>query len=107
MRGAVLIPLAVGMLLAAESPATDALPPYMDWMLQGGGVGVLAFVVFWMLTRTIPGLTRDFRETLRETSDRHDAWERQRHEDSDKLNTTMRDMMQNCAKAQERMDTRK
>ncbi len=44
-----------------------------------------------------------FTTTLDKTSDRHDAWEKLRHEDSTALNVTLLTFSKNCAEAQAAM----
>lgn len=65
--------------------------PYTGW-LQYGALGILAGTVvglFWVICRLITG--------YKELADRWDEWEKVRHADSAKLETTLTALAVNCA----------
>lgn len=74
--------------------------PVTPWA-TGSAAVTLAGVVGWLLTKTLPSMQRDFRETLDKMAERHDQWEKSRHDDSEKLNGTLREMSSTCARVHE------
>jgi len=88
----VLLSSAVGVLLAQQAPE-----PFTPWA-TGSAAVTLGCVTAWLLTRTIPQMMRDHKDTLDAISDRHERWERIRHEDSTELNSTLRGLSATCAR---------
>ena len=81
----------VGMVIGQITP--DAVSPWAT----GSAAAVAVSVLAWLLTRTIPQMQRDFRETLDNISDRHERWETVRHQDSAELNATLRSLSRTCS----------
>ena len=63
--------------------------PWTQWT----ALGALIFVLIWLVTKTLPRMTRDHQATVKSVCDAHttqlqgmedrwDQWEHQRHEDS-------------------------
>ena len=64
---------------------------------KAGPTAVLGVALLVLLCWTIPRMAKTHRESLAELSKRHDGWEHERHEDSQKLDATLREMMAHCA----------
>ena len=95
--------LSGGLLVGQVSP--EQISPWAT----GSAAAALGLVCGWLLTRTIPQLQRDFKETLDAmagrhersidaVTERHERWEQARHADSVNLNETLRSMSATCAK---------
>lgn len=96
MKLAGVIPfLGAAILLGQATPE-----PLTPWA-TGSAAAALGCVVGWLLTRTIPQMQRDFRETLDAMAERHERWETTRHNDSVTLNDTLRAMSTTCARVHE------
>ncbi len=75
--------------------ASEAVPDgSIDPIARLGAVAALGTALLLMLYRTIPTMTRDFRESLDKICKRHDEWEKIRHEDHEQL----RDVLQSLRK---------
>ena len=57
--------VAVGLLAATEGVPISMMDP----VARLGAVGVLGFVVVWLVTRTIPAMSRDHKEALQELNE--------------------------------------
>lgn len=94
-KGFLLALIAGGPLLAQAAPE-----PISSWA-TGSAAAALGGVVAWLLTKTIPGMQRDFRQILDTMAKRYDSWEQIRHIDSNALNQTLRAMSVVCARVHE------
>jgi len=82
--------------------------------LQYGALGILGFTIvglFFVIDRqqkantaatiatqqVASELAKNHREALKDTTDRWDGWERTRHDDSEKLHTTLMQLSSTCA----------
>lgn len=88
------------MLLAAET-TTAATPPMFNTASQITALSVLAAVVWYLLTKTIPRLSKTFTDTLNTLCERWDRWEKTRHDDSEELNRTLRELAANVLRKSE------
>lgn len=93
MQLAILVPCLTGAMLLGQSVPE----PFAPWA-TGSAAAALGCVVGWLLTKTIPQMQRDFRETIDAMASRHERWETARHADSAILNETLRVMSSTCAK---------
>ena len=89
--------LATVILYAAEGaiPAEYAL---VKMLTEAGAVGALGLIVFWLLIKTLPAMTRAWSEDRKATFAKLDQWEKQRHADSALLNETLAELRIHCAK---------
>ncbi len=85
--------LAVGPSLAVVAQAEA------PWSLIGEGVAitVLAWAVYFLLSKHLPAQSKAFTTTLDKMAERHDGWEKARHDDSVALNETLQHLRENCA----------
>lgn len=98
----------VGLLIGESAPRP------IDAWATGSAAAAFGLVVSWLLGRTIPSLLSLIKETRKELiaaqevyhaalddmADRHERWEKQRHEDSNRLSDTLRDLSGTCARNQ-------
>lgn len=110
MKVAIAVPLAA--VLAIFGTAAEGMGglPYAEIIGNGGALVVLAWVVWYLISRQLPAerqarkeTREDFRLTLDKVVERHDRWEEQRHEDSKRLNETLQSMQSNCAQSRTQM----
>ncbi len=118
---AVALPMGIAMsVLGQIEPAAESFP-YGDLVLQGGALVVLAYAVWHAYKVEIPGMRKELREDRvlynanldsmaarhermeTEICDRHERWEAQRHEDSDKLESALSNLALTCAKTQKQL----
>jgi hypothetical protein len=109
--------VAVGMFGVSQLVANVTEPGWVSNASQLSALGVLAWSVWYLLTRTIPEQQRVFRQSLtavqdshnrvlQEVTERHERWEHLRHEDSRQLNLTMQDMAATCAATRTKIESR-
>ena len=98
----------------ATVPLVGQASPEPAWVVglgHLGGLGVLGWAVWYLLTKTVPDQQRTFRkslesiqeshlQTLDTITERHERWEESRHRDSEQLNTALREMSAQCAVVQ-------
>jgi len=72
--------------------------PFANYVVQGGAFTVLVWVLWHLLTKTLPSQRKDFTRTLDAMATRYDGWEQTRHDDSEKLDTTLRKLSEHCAR---------
>ena len=84
-----------GMLLAVAALfGQEALPPEMlDPVARLGAVGVLGFIVVWLVTKTLPAKDKAFTAVLDEITKRN-------HEGSEKLAEALQELRVNCERKQ-------
>lgn len=80
-------------LLGQTGPLSEGIPGIIA---SGSALAVLCWVVWYLLAKYIPKKDEAFRQTLKEINDRHDGWEVTRHEDSRKLDSSLRMLVENC-----------
>lgn len=80
------------LLLAASEGAPSGV---IDPIARLGAVGALGTALLVLLYRTLPSMSKDFRQSLSEIAGRHENWERVHHEDSKRLNDTLRKISEN------------
>ncbi len=74
--------------------AADAIPSNMiDPVAKLGSTVVLAAILIWIITRTLPAKDKEFTTTVREIA-------KQQHDDSVQLNSTLTEMRSTCAVVQ-------
>ena len=124
-EGLTLIGATVMLLVGQTEPVVNAFP-YADLLVQGGALVVLAWAVWHAYQKVIPSLKeelqrdraanleaqREARESFKETldtlverhervmaaeSERHDDWEKLRHEDSVQTRETLARLTETCA----------
>lgn len=71
----------VGLLAAAEAAPGSIIDP----ATRLGATAVLGAALLFLISKTIPKMTKDFRDSLDVICKRHDEWERVRHEDQQRL----------------------
>lgn len=69
------------------------------WALLGQvpAVGALVWVLWHLLTKTLPAQQESFRASLTDMAERHERWETQRHADSQQLTDTLGQLREHCA----------
>ncbi len=95
--------LLIAVATTATVPLVGQASPEPAWVVglgHLGGLGVLGWAVWYLLTKTVPDQQRTFRKSLDTITDRHGQWEESRHKDSERLNSTLREMSAQCAVAQ-------
>jgi len=91
----VLFLLATSATLIGVGDVTDM--PFANYAIQGGAFAVLVWVLWYLLTKTLPGQRKEFTAVLDALAKRQDKWEADRRADSVKLNETLCDMTRHCA----------
>jgi len=76
-------------LLAAGEAVPEA---WVDPIARLGATGVLGAALLLLIFKTLPRMATEFRETLNEICARHDAWEKVRHEDQQRLEQVLTDL---------------
>ena len=71
----------VGLLAASEAVPSTILEPWT----RLGATAVLGAALLFLISKTIPRMTKDFRDSLDVICNRHDKWEQVRHDDQQRL----------------------
>jgi hypothetical protein len=90
--------LIVSWILLAQASTTGATGTPWENLTA---LGILAVVIVWTITKTLPGMTdkhnetvqkvtAEFSSTVKEAFAKIDSWQQRVHEDSQKLNDTLR-----------------
>lgn len=93
-----------GFAIAQAAPAT----PWVQDGMQFSALALMGWALWYLLSKEMPKKREDFNEaitaqrisfteTLDKMSERHDRWETLRHQDSEKLDSTLRNLTENCA----------
>jgi len=90
-------------LLYAVGDAVPKTLPGLGSLTQMGALGVLAWTV-WTQQTELREMRRIHSDVIEKLCERWDAWEQIRHNDSEKLDGTLREMTANCAAVQSRMN---
>lgn len=110
LRVGIALPLGVSMMVLGQT-AIGGIFPGADLLLSGSALGVLTWVVWYLLRHFLPQERKAFARTLdvmserhermqTEASDRHERWEKQRHDDSDNLAQGLSELAVTCAASQ-------
>ena len=76
---------------------------FLKLVIEGGALVVLAYAVYRLFgelsdqRKAAENERKVAQETMSHLCDRWDGWEKVRHDDSEKLNSTMSAMRENCA----------
>jgi hypothetical protein len=73
------------------------------WFVRLGAMGGLLFALFYLLKVHLPGKDKMFTDSIDKLTERHDRWERLRHEDSQELTNTLNDLRANCIAVQTKL----
>lgn len=76
-----------GILVVASLLAVSEVVPNgtLDPIARLGATGMLGAILFYLIAKTIPRMSRDFKELVDILCQRHDSWEKIRHEDHQRL----------------------
>ncbi len=99
----VMLPLALTMGLLGQAEAASPSFPFSDTILQGGALAVLAWLAWHLVTKEMPAARKAFTATLDSMAKRHERWETQRHEDSQKIETALNNLAVTCAETRSTM----
>ena len=73
--------------------ASEAVPSsIIDPATRLGATAVLGAALLYLISRTIPKMTGDFRDSLDTICNRHNDWEKVRHEDQQRLEKIIADL---------------
>jgi L-lactate permease len=92
--------LSFGSLTLFAADVVPELPSGLGSLANLSAVAVLAWWA-WSQQRELRDLRQSHTAVVDKLCDRWDAWEKIRHEDSEKLDVTLRDITANCAKRQQ------
>jgi hypothetical protein len=73
--------------------------PFLSEAVHGSAIALMGWALWYMMAKERPRERKQFTETLDGLSARHERWEHQRHEDSEKLSDTLLKLSENCAEA--------
>lgn len=97
-------------LLIIILPLIGAVQAIPDTILSAAGslapTAALTAIAFWLITKTLPEKDKRFAYAIKEIADRQHEdsaeFNKQLHDDSQKLNETLRQMQASCAATQAR-----
>ena len=79
MKGSIIC--LVSLLVASEAVPNSLIEP----AVRLGATAVLGAALLCLISKTIPKMTKDFRDSLEVICTRHDRWEQTRHEDQQRM----------------------
>lgn len=100
--------LLVGYLTMVLGQTVAPLAPELGTITQMGALGVLAWVAYCQRAEIrsqreeLSEIRREHTSVVNILCDRWDGWEKQRHKDSEQLDTTLKSMIRHCAESQQR-----
>ena len=94
--------IVISWVMLAVGDVVTPLAPGLGDVTQLGALGVLAWVAFTQ-RKELSELRARHNDVIDTLCDRWDGWEKIRHADSDKLDTTLREMVSHCAATRERL----
>lgn len=95
--------LLIGYLGIVLGQTVAPIAPEIGTVTQIGALGVLAWVAWWQRGEIreqrseLSAIRREHSEVVALLCERWDGWEKQRHVDSEKLDTTLQNMVRHCA----------
>ncbi len=115
IKVAIALPVGVSMSVLGQAPVAAEAFPYADLVLHGGALSVLAYAVWHAYKVELPAVRKvlledrtRYHESLnsmsdrhermqKETLDRHERWESDRHQDSTDLREALGTLAVTCA----------
>lgn len=97
------LPTGIALLILGQADVGTTAMPDTNLFLSGGGLGILGWLLWYTVAKVQPRRDDRFTKTLNDMAERHERWEIQRHEDSVKLNETLRQLSIKCAETRAKM----